>query len=412
MRCMPRWAEPVSPAVNLFYRTPLPRLMVRFAKRVTSIESSPTVRLGDLVTEMRARGETVLSLSVGEPDFPTPAHIVEAGKKALDDGFTKYTPSVGLKELREAIAEKSVRENKIPAKTENVLVSPTKHTLYMACMALLDAGDEAIIPDPGWVSYGPMIVLAGAKPVPVRAADEQGFVPSPDDVAELITPRTRLIILNSPSNPAGSVYPRTTMKGIADLAEDHDLVVVSDEIYEKILYEGEHVSPASLDGMFDRTVTVNGFSKTYSMTGWRLGWLVAPKPVLKEISKVQEHTITCATAFAQKAGVAALRGPVEPLRKMVAEFRTRRDLICAELAKIDCVSTFRPGGAFYVFPKFDVPLDDAALGEKLLKEAQVAITPGSGFGAAGAGHERLSYAASRETITEAVRRIGEVVGTL
>ena len=171
MRCMPRWAEPVSPAVNLFYRTPLPRLMVRFAKRVTSIESSPTVRLGDLVTEMKARGDKVLSLSVGEPDFPTPAHIVEAGKKALDDGFTKYTPSVGLKELREAIAEKSVRENKIPAKTENVLVSPTKHTLYMACMALLDAGDEAIIPDPGWVSYGPMIVLAGPKPVP-------GFFPS------------------------------------------------------------------------------------------------------------------------------------------------------------------------------------------------------------------------------------------
>lgn len=386
--------------------------MVRFAKRVTSIESSPTVRLGDLVTEMKARGEKVLSLSVGEPDFPTPAHIVEAGKKALDDGFTKYTSSVGIKELREAVAEKSLKENRIPAKPENVLIAPTKHTLYMSCMALLEAGDEAIIPDPGWVSYAPMVVLAGARPVPVRAADERGFVPSPDDVAELITPRTRLIMLNSPSNPAGSVYPRATMQGIADLAADHDLVVLSDEIYEKILYEGEHVSPASMDGMFDRTVTVNGFSKTYSMTGWRLGWLVAPKPIFKEISKVQEHTITCATAFAQKAGVAALRGPTEPLETMVAEFRARRDLICAELAKIDRVSTFRPGGAFYVFPKFDVPLDDAALGEKLLREAKVAITPGSGFGAAGAGHERLSYAASRETITESVRRIGEVVAAL
>ena len=386
--------------------------MVRFAKRVTSIESSPTVRLGDLVTEMKARGEKVLSLSVGEPDFPTPAHIVEAGKKALDDGFTKYTSSVGIKELREAVAEKSLKENRIPAKPENVLIAPTKHTLYMSCMALLEAGDEAIIPDPGWVSYAPMVVLAGAKPVPVRAADEQGFAPSPDDVAELITPRTRLIMLNSPSNPAGSVYPGATMKAIADLAADHDLVVLSDEIYEKILYEGEHVSPASLDGMFDRTVTVNGFSKTYSMTGWRLGWLVAPKPIFKEISKVQEHTITCATAFAQKAGVAALRGPSEPLEKMVAEFRARRDLICAELAKIDRVTCFRPAGAFYVFPKFDVPLDDAALGEKLLKEAKVAITPGSGFGAAGASHERLSYAASRATITESVRRIGEVVAKL
>ncbi len=386
--------------------------MVHFAKRVTSIGSSPTVRLGDLVTEMKARGEKVLSLSVGEPDFPTPTHIVEAGKKALDDGFTKYTSSVGIKELREAVAEKSVMENKIPAKPENVLVAPTKHTLYMTCMALLDSGDEAIIPDPGWVSYAPMVVLAGAKPVPVRAADEEGFVPRPDDIAELITPRTRMILLNSPSNPAGSVYPRATMKGIADLAQDHDLVVVSDEIYEKILYEGDHVSPASLSGMFDRTVTVNGFSKTYSMTGWRLGWLVAPPPLFKEISKVQEHTITCATSFAQKAGVAALRGPTAPLEKMVAEFRARRDLICAELAKIDRVTTFRPAGAFYVFPKFDVPLDDNTLGEKLLKEAKVAITPGSAFGAAGAGHERLSYAASRETITQAVGRIGEVVAKL
>ncbi len=386
--------------------------MVHFAKRVTSIESSPTVRLGDLVNEMKSRGEKVLSLSIGEPDFPTPAHIVEAGKKALDDGFTKYTSSVGIKELREAVAEKSAKENQIPAKPENILIAPTKHTLFMTCMALLDSGDEAIIPDPGWVSYGPMVVLAGAKPVPVRAADEEGFVPRPEDIAELITPRTRLIMLNSPSNPAGSVYPRAAMKGIADLAQDHDLVVVSDEIYEKILYEGEHVSPASLAGMFDRTVTVNGFSKTYSMTGWRLGWLVAPKPLFKEISKVQEHTITCATAFAQKAGVAALRGPTEPLRKMVTEFRARRNLIAAELAKIDRVTTFRPAGAFYVFPKFDVPLDDSALAEKLLREIKVAITPGSAFGAAGAGHERLSYAASRETITEAVRRIGEVVAKL
>lgn len=386
--------------------------MVRFAKRVTSIESSPTVRIGDLVTEMKARGEKILSLSVGEPDFPTPAHIVEAGKKALDDGFTKYTPSVGIRELREAVAEKSVKENEIPAKPSNVLVAPTKHTIYMTCMALLESGDEAIIPDPGWVSYGPMVVLAGATPVPVRAADEDGFVPSPEAIAERITPRTRLILLNSPSNPAGSVYPRATMRGIADLARDHDLVVVSDEIYEKILYEGEHVSPASLDGMFERTVTVNGFSKTYSMTGWRLGWLVAPPPIFKEISKVQEHTITCATAFAQKAGVVALRGPSEPLQRMVAEFRARRDLICAELAKIDRVTCFRPAGAFYVFPKFDVPLDDAALAEKLLKEAQVAITPGSAFGAAGRGHQRLSYAASRETITESVRRIREVVSRL
>lgn len=386
--------------------------MARFAKRVLSVESSPTVRLSDLITEMKARGEKVLSLAIGEPDFPTPAHIVDAAKKALDEGFTKYAPAPGIKELREAIAEKSRKENRIPAKPENVIVAPTKHTLFMTCMALLDSGDEAIIPDPGWVSYGPMVTLAGAKPVPVRAADEDGFVPSADAVAEAITPRTRLLMLNSPSNPAGSVYSRQRMKALADLAQDHDLIVVSDEIYEKILYEGEHVSPASLDGLFDRTVTVNGFSKTYSMTGWRLGWLVAPTPLLKEILKVQEHTITCATAFAQKAGVAALRGPSAPLEAMVKEFRARRAVVLAELSKIDRLSTHRPNGAFYVFPRVDAAMKSAVLSERILKEAQVAVTPGSAFGEAGEGHIRISYAASRETIREGVRRIGEALAKL
>ena len=398
--------------MNLLYPAAFPTTMARFAKRVTSIESSPTVRLGNLVAEMRARGEPVLSLSVGEPDFPTPAHIVEAAKKALDAGHTKYTPSLGIPELRQAVAEKSVRENGIPATPEHVLVAPSKHALYMACMALLDPGDEAILPDPGWVSYAPIVELAGARPVPVRAADEDGFVPSVDAVAERITPRTRALVLNSPSNPAGSVTPRETVRGLADLAKDHDLVVISDEIYEKILYEGEHVSPASLDGMFDRTVTVNGFSKTYAMTGWRLGWLVAPPPIVREVAKVQEHSITCATSFAQHAGVAALRGPKAPLEAMVREFRARRDLIVKELEAIDRVSVFRPAGAFYVFPKFDVPVDSQTLSERLLKEAKVAVTPGRAFGPAGEGHQRLSYAASRETISEGVRRIAEVVGRL
>ena len=383
--------------------------MVHFAKRVRSIESSPTVHIGDLIAEMKARGEKVLSLAIGEPDFPTPAHIVDAAKKALDADFTKYTPAPGIRELREAVAEKVQKENRIPAKPENVLVAPTKHTLFMTCMALLDTGDEAIIPDPGWVSYAPMVTLAGARPVPVHAGDDEGFVPAADAVAEAITPRTRLLMLNSPSNPAGSVYSRAETKALADLAADHDLILVSDEIYEKILYEGEHISPASLDGMFDRTVTVNGFSKTYSMTGWRLGWLVAPTPVFKEISKVQEHTITCATAFAQKAGVAALRGPTAPLQAMVKEFRARRDLVLKEIAKIDGLATYHPNGAFYVFPRFEAKIDSGTLCERILKKASVAVTPGSAFGEAGEGHIRISYAASRDTILEGLRRIAEIV---
>ncbi len=383
--------------------------MAQFAKRVRFIEPSPTVRISDLIAESQGQGKKILSLAIGEPDFPTPAHIVEAAKKALDDGYTKYTAAPGIRELREAIAEKSQKENGIPAKPENVIVAPTKHTLFMTFMALLDSGDEALTPDPGWVSYAPMVTLAGAKPVPIRAADEDGFVPSTEAVAEAITPRTRLIVLNSPSNPAGSVYTRAQMRGLADLAADHDLTVVSDEIYEKILYEGEHVSPASLEGMFDRTVTVNGFSKTYSMTGWRLGWLVAPTPMYRQIVKVQEHTITCATAFAQKAGVAALRGPTAPLKAMVDEFRARRDLVLRELKKIDRLSTDRPSGAFYVFPRVDVRMESASLAERILQEADVAVTPGSAFGEAGEGHLRLSYAASRETIVESIRRIADVL---
>src|SRR5438552_4585855 len=386
--------------------------MARFAKRVLSIEPSPTVRISDLIAESQGQGKKILSLAIGEPDFPTPAHIVEAAKKALDDGYTKYTAAPGIRELREAIAEKSQKENGIPAKPENVIVAPTKHTLFMTFMALLESGDEALIPDPGWVSYAPMVTLAGAKPVPIRAADEDGFVPSTETVGDAITPRTRLLVLNSPSNPAGSVYTRAQMRGLADLAADHDLTVVSDEIYEKILYEGEHVSPASLEGMFDRTVTVNGFSKTYSMTGWRLGWLVAPSPMYKEISKVQEHTITCATAFAQKAGVAALRGPTAPLETMVKEFRARRDLVLKELATVEGLSTHRPTGALYVFPRYDAKVDSATLSERILKEASVAVTPGSAFGEAGEGHLRISYAASRETIAEGLGLIREVFAHL
>src|SRR5213083_1530483 len=382
--------------------------MARFAKRVLSIEPSPTVRISDLIAESQGKGKKILSLAIGEPDFPTPMHIVEAAKKALDDGYTKYTAAPGIRELREAIAEKSQKENGIPAKAENVIVAPTKHTLFMTFMSLLDPGDAALIPDPVWVSYAPMASLAGAKPVPIRTAAEDGFVPSTETVAEAITPRTRLIVLNSPSNPAGSVYSRSQMRGLADLAADHDLTIVSDEIYEKILDEGEHVSPASLDGMFDRTVTVNGFSKTYSMTGWRLGWLVAPTPMARQIGKVQEHTITCATAFAQKAGVAALRGPTTPLQAMVKEFRARRDLVLKELATIEGLSTHRPTGAFYVFPRYDAEIDSATLSERILKEASVAVTPGSAFGEAGEGHLRISYAASRETIAEGLHRIREV----
>src|SRR3989337_2375246 len=315
------------------------------ASRVKAIGASPTVRLGILANELRAKGQDVVNLGVGEPDVPTPTHIVEAGQKAMAEiGMTKYVSSMGLRELREAIAEKSRRENGIPAQHDNVLVAPTKHCLFLAIMSLVEPGDEVLMPDPGWVSYDPMVRLAGARPVAVPAADEDGFVLTPDALAKAITPRSKAVIVNSPSNPAGSVFPQETFRGIADLCKDHDLSLISDEIYEKILYDGKHVSPASLDGMFERTVTVHGFLKTYAMTGWRVGWLVAEKSLVKEMAKVQEQTITCVPGFVQKAGLAALTGPASPIEKMVAEFKARREVALEELARIPAIDVFRPGG--------------------------------------------------------------------
>ena len=376
------------------------------AKRTAAVVPSATVRLGALVMEARARGEDVLSLSGGEPDFPTPAHIVEAAKRALDEGFTKYTHPMGIPELRQAIAARAAKENGIPATPADVMVTPTKHGVYCACMALVDPGDEVLLPDPGWVSYEPMVRLAGGVPVPVLADEGTDFRMLPEAVAAAVTPRTKLVILNSPSNPAGGVLTREDVRGIAEVCADNDLYLVSDEIYEKLVYEGEHVSPAALPGMWERTVTVSGFSKTYAMTGWRLGWLLAAKGPLGEIAKVQEHTLTCCTSFAQKAGVAALTGPEGPLQAMVAEFRARREVLLAGLKRLGwpCAA---PRGAFFAFPR--TPGRSSDLAERLLKEARVAVVPGSAFGAAGGGHLRLSYATGRDRITEGLERIARVL---
>jgi aspartate aminotransferase len=382
------------------------------AQRMRTVEASGTVKTADTIARLKAQGKQVVSFTVGEPDFDTPADIRDAAKKALDEGMTHYTSSYGLPALREAIARKSRDENHIPCEARHVLVTPAKQAIFEAILACIDPGDEVVLTDPAWVSYEPIIRLAGGKPVAVRVDARKDFRMRPEDVASVLTPKTKLLIANSPNNPTGSVLRDTDVRGLCDLAKDHDLWVLSDEIYEKMVYDGKHLSFAAQDGMFERTITVNGFSKAYAMTGWRLGWLVAPEPALNEVSKLQQHSITHCTSFAMAGGIAALQGPQQSVHAMVAEFQARRDLVVDGLNRIPGFRCVRPQGAFYVFPSYDVPLSSQEFADVLLREAGVAVTPGSSFGRAGEGHVRISYAASRATIQEGLERIRAACASL
>lgn len=377
------------------------------AARVARVRASETVRIANLVAEKKRAGADVVSFSVGEPDFDTPRHVREAAKRALDEGHTHYTPAAGIFELREAIARKHQSENAMAeTKPEDVVVTPTKQAIAQAILAVVDHGDEVLIPDPAWVSYEPLVQMAGGKPVFVPLDPEQGFRLVPEALAEHVTDRTKLLITNSPSNPTGGTDTPADVKGHAELCVDHDLYLLSDEIYEPIRYEGEHLSPASLPDMWERTMTVNGLSKSFAMTGWRLGWAVAPPPLKKEILKIQSHTITHVTSFAQYGGVAALTGPQEPVREMVQVFAKRREIILEALAGMPGVQCPVPTGAFYVFPRIEVDgMDDATFTEMLLQDADVAVTPGSAFGPHGVGHVRISYATSEERIRTGMDRL-------
>ncbi len=386
--------------------------MPPFAARMDRIVGSATVGISNLVARKRREGADILSLSLGEPDFTTPEHVRQAAKDALDAGHTHYTPGPGIPELREAVAAFHQDRNGIPCEAGHVLVTPTKQAVMMAVLAVADRGDEVLLPDPAWVSYDPIVQWAHATPVPVPCDAESGFRMTPDAVAERITPRSRAVLLNSPSNPTGGVNTPDDVRGIVELAIDHDLWVLSDEIYQRLLYEGTHQSAAALADAFDRTITIDGLSKSFAMTGWRMGWAVAPEPAFKQMNKLQSHSVTHCTSFAQHGAVAALTGPQDSVREMRETFRARRDLMVEGLNAIPGVSCPTPAGAFYVFPRFEqaeAAGGDEALCMKLIEEAGVAGTPGSAFGAGGAGHLRLSYAASEQTLREALRRLGDAL---
>lgn len=355
--------------------------------------------------EMRKRGIDVLSLTVGEPDFPTPQHVKDACVRALAENKTKYTASAGILELREAIAEKSRRENGIPADAARTLVSPTKHALFVSFMATLEAGDEVLLPDPGFVSYAPQVRFFGGVPVYVPLREENDFSIDAEDLAAAVTRKTKLILLCSPSNPTGMVDEPEQVKAVVDLAVDRDLLIVSDEIYEKVLYEGRHVSPASLPGGAERTITINGLSKSFAMTGWRSGWLHAPDPVFSAIARIQTQTITQVPTMVQWASLAALQGPQDSVKAGVAEFRARRDLVVAEAKNTPGWTLRTPKGAFYAWPGLDVGVDGDTYAKFLLEEARVAVVAGSAFGPSGTNRIRISYATSRERLKEAFERI-------
>lgn len=382
------------------------------AQRMRAVEGSGTVKTADIVARLKAQGKEVISFSVGEPDFPTSRHICEAASKAMEQGYTHYTSSYGIPALREEVARRSREENAIPCEAKHVLVTPAKQAIFEAILAGIDPGDEVVLTDPAWVSYEPIIKMAGGRPVPVTVEGHKGFRMMPEDVAAVLTPKTKMVIANSPNNPTGAVLADTDIKGISDLAQDHDFWVLSDEIYERILYEGKHRSFAALDGMFERTITINGFSKAYAMTGWRLGWIVAPEPALNEMSKIQQHSITHCTAFAMMGGVAALKGSQAFVHEMVAEFKARRDLVVEGLNKIPGFSCTRPPGAFYVFPSYTFNMNSQEFADHLLLEAGVAVTAGSSFGRRGEGHIRISYATSRQHIQQGLARIAQACAKL
>jgi len=356
---------------------------------------------------LEAQGRSVIHLEIGEPDFDTPSHITDAAIEALRGGATHYGPAAGIPELRQAIAEDSAARRGVRATPEMVVVTPGgKPVMFYAILALIDPGDEVLYPNPGFPIYESMIRYIGGVPVPVRLLEEKGHGLDVDQLIAKITPKTRLIVLNYPHNPTGGIIPEAGLRAISDAAVQHGIPVLSDEIYSQILYEGKHVSIAAMPGMEPLAIVLDGFSKTYAMTGWRLGYGIMPAPLAQVVAKLQTNAVSCTATFTQKAGVAALRGDHAPVREMVAEFKRRRDAIVDGLRAIPGFKCARPQGAFYVFPNITgTGFPAKPLADRFLDEAGVACLSGTAFGEWGEGHLRFSYANSLDNIQEALRRI-------
>lgn len=374
-----------------------------FADRVERVEPSATLAISNKASALEAEGVDIVDLSVGEPDFPTPQNVVEAGKAAMDAGHTGYTPSNGIPALREAVAAK-LQADDIDADAEEVIITPGgKQALYETFQSLIDDGDEVVLLDPAWVSYEAMTRLAGGSLKRVDTAPHEfQLEPALPELRSTVSDETELLVINSPSNPTGAVYAESALQGVRDLAVEHEITVISDEIYDMVTYDVEQTSVASLEGMQSRTITINGFSKAYSMTGWRLGYLHAPESIVSQAAKLHSHSVSCAVNFVQHAGVEALKNTDQAVSDMRDAFRKRRDML-ANLFDAHDVDVPVGDGAFYMM--LPVADDDQAWCAGAIEDAHVATVPGSAFGSP--GYARLSYAASADRLQEAVSRLDQ-----
>ncbi len=383
-----------------------------FAKRMETLGTETAFEVLAKARALEKQGKDIVHLEIGEPDFDTPRNIKEAAAKALYSGYTHYVPSAGIPEFRQAIAEYISKTRKIDVNADEVVVTPGgKPVMFFSILALVNPGDEVLYPNPGFPIYESLINFVGAKPVPIPLKEENDFSLDPEYVKEKITKKTKMIIINSPENPTGGILTKDHLKVIADCVADRDdLFVLADEIYSRIIYEGKHESITAFPGLKEKTILLDGFSKTYAMTGWRLGYGVMQKDLAQKVAQLMTNSNSCTCSFIQMAGLEALKGPQTESEKMVAEFKKRREVIVSGLNKIKGITCKKPKGAFYVFPNITgTGMDCRKLGDHLLYNGGVAVLPGTSFGKFGEGYLRLSFANSVENIKKALERIGKAL---
>lgn len=379
------------------------------SSRIDSISASPTISLSNKAAELQSQGMKVYNFGVGEPDFTTPENVIDYAFQWAKKGKTHYTPSRGIMELREKIVEYAKRKSSIEMTPANVLVSSAKFAINMGLMCVLEPGDEVLLPQPYYSSYPDIVKLSGGKPIPVNTGEDYEF--DFDSMSELVGPKTRAVIISNPTNPTGKVYSEASIRKLTDFLLEHDLYLISDEIYSELIYEGKMFSPASISEVKDKVLTIGGFSKSHAMTGWRIGYLLASAEIINASDKIQQQTVTCAPSISQYAALEALRDEASPIR-MKDEFKRRRDMVAKLLSETGRLKFRKPNGTFYFFPSYDMDTPSKEFSEKLLNEKHVITTPGVAFGDQGEHHFRASFAASDEVINEGLGRLNDFISKM